>query len=98
MLKKKTAEEQSIIDNLIAANQHLTTLTVGTDDYSKALDHVKTLSTILTAMRGKKTGLEPWIPVLGHVGGIGLIAFVEAFGHVITSKAMTLTSPFRKTS
>lgn len=95
MLKKKSAEEQSIVDNLIAANKHLTTLDPDTDEYSKTLGHIQTLSCILTDMREKKIGVEPWIPVIGHIGGIGFIAVVEAFGHVITSKAMSLTSPFR---
>lgn len=98
MFKKTSAEEQQLLENITAANKHLLTLAPDSDEYKKTLKHVQTLYTILTELRGKKQGVEPWIPFFGHLGGVSIIAFTESMGHVITSKAMALTSPFRNKS
>lgn len=95
-MPKKSVEEQQVLANITHVTKHLETLTPGSTDYKDTLSNLTTLTTILAEMRGKKTGLEPWIPLFAHLGGIGLITAFEAGGHVVLSKALTLTSPFRK--
>lgn len=97
MLKKNVPnEEQMLLDAIKRALEELKQYTPGETKYETVLESVGTLYGLLDQLRASRTSGKNWIPVAGHIGGIFLIVLTESLGHVVTSKALNLTSSFRK--
>lgn len=97
MTKNKVSDEElELLEVKRMITAHLKTLTPGSDEFQKALDQCSDVNSMLVELRAKKSSIEPWIPLFGHLGGISMMSVVEVFGHSFTSKAMSLVRPMNK--
>lgn len=83
------------LDNEIGAvADALNGLTTGDPDYKPTLKKLtKLLALKEEYFQKNKTELRDWIPAIGTASAVLLIVAFEAFGHSVTSKALTFIKP-----
>lgn len=59
-----------------------------TEKYTKMVDSLEQLYKLRAGDKPSKTELKDWIPVIGSIGSVLVIAVFEAHGHTIVSKAL----------
>lgn len=77
------AERQRYLDLLAS-------LEVDSDEYWNVLTRYRAFEEIQTINVSEPSGIKPWIPAIGNVGGIFLMGMFESFGSIFTSKAVSL--------
>lgn len=86
----KNADDRVHIDDAIRnVYREMESLTADSPEYAKMVDQLDKLYKIKDHMVKDRVGLKTWIPVIGSVGGILVIVVFEAFGHSVTSKALS---------
>lgn len=93
--KKPSAEEQELLDMKTLIYNHLKTLSPETPEFKETQCRYNEACATLAEMRTKPNRIEPWLPFLGHMGGIGLMSFVEMKGHTFATKAFGLVKPMK---
>lgn len=95
--KERPAEEKALLDSIASIHSQMEAHDADSSEYAKMGEQLKAQYSILTELRKEEDKFKPWIPVIGHIAGIGLIVIAEGIGSVLTSKALNLSiSPLRK--
>ncbi len=79
----KPATESDVKNKLLNA---LNNATPGTPEFKDLLEQYN----MFRADTKSRSGIEPWIPVIGNIGGVSVMGLFEAFGHIFASKSTQL--------
>lgn len=95
MFTLKSSDEKSGLEKAIAdALSEMETLTPGSEDYAKVMDHVAVLYKLKETSSPKRVSADTVALIGGNLAGILIIVFHER-ANVITSKALSFVGKLK---
>lgn len=89
MLSKKAKTKTQLDEAIAEVHKQMASLTADDPAYSTMVDQLDKLYKIKDPQSKTKAEFKDWIPVIGTIGGILVIVTFEAYGHTMTSKALS---------
>lgn len=89
MLRKKAKEVSPIDQDIADVREQMKALTADDPAYAKCVEQYQNLMKIKASNSPDRVTFKDWIPVIGTLSAVLVIVTFEAFGHSMTSKAMS---------